>query len=121
MKNILEKLKILFNKKSEDVDVEGDKIYIKSIDELDQYLHESVMAEMKGIQKSEKVHLILNPNIYNIGIENLFDILMMKSMHRCMNDPEFQKYSKKEIPNDNRSTEENGILSILTDDKSTLH
>lgn len=127
MKDIINKIHNFFNKKSdsiEDNDMKNEDIktvYINTVDELDQFFHDRVMLEMKGLKKPEKVNIILKPDIYKMGTENLFDIMMMKSMQRCMTDTDLMKDSKKEIQNNNRSNSENGILSLVTNDKSTIH
>lgn len=113
-----------------------DKTY-NTIEELDQHLHEITMQQIEdnnnGLPLQRQIKVKISNELRNkIGDEKIFDLLMMKAIHRAMvmkaSNPdnlyvdEFPSKSNESI-NDNyeRQAKQRSICSLLTEDKETVH
>ncbi len=101
-------------------------IEINTIDELDNYLHEKVIQDMKSRENGEeikqnKVKLSISPEIYKMGMENVHQILMMKSIDRALNDPYVKNYPNDKTNVHDSVTFENTILPILLDNENITY
>lgn len=119
MKNLIKNMFCVNHKPSNDN--KEKYLYINTVDELDQYLHDRTMEVISSLKDQgtipEKEIVILSDTIYEIGEDNLFEILMMKAMDRALNDPELKINSDRKDVRDIQ----NNINSLFVDEKATHH
>ncbi len=115
-------------------------VNIETIDELDDYLHEKVMTDMKarasGIEADtiKTVKLVLSDKLNKMGMDNITEMLMMKSVERALNDPEINNRELKyedltDLSNNSdvldsdeeNPTFENTVLPILIGNKNVTY
>lgn len=113
---------------------------IETIEELDDYLHKQVMDHMnhmeKGLQSPiiKPVKLVFSDRLNIIGMENITQMLMMRSVERALNDPEInkRKISFDELTDlsmnsdvldsdEENQTFENTVLPILIGNKNVTY
>lgn len=113
MKNFIKRL---FNFRKDNKDSDKDTVYINTVDELDQYLHDITMKRMledeNGSTPSPLKKAVFSQELTNMNVDNLFDTIMMKTMDRAMQ-------QKNDSPGDIETGKR--IVSLLKDDGSTVH
>lgn len=98
-------------------------VYINTVDEYDQFLHEQTMRiieiRKKGENSVPNIYVKINDEILNMDQDHLYELLMMKSIDRALTDPDIAH-------NTGKSKEDNqerikSIMSLFKGDKATVH
>jgi hypothetical protein len=120
MKKISNKL---FNHKNDTKETDIETVYIDSVEELDQCLTDMTLQQMaadqSGSKPPPKKKIVLNKKIWEMGADNLFEIMMMKMMDRVMNDKRINNIKPKYIEGDIETGKR--IISLFKDENETVH
>jgi len=101
-----------------------EKMYINSIDELDQFLHDKTIEQMKGVKKFDFKEIVIGDEVRGMDEKILFDLLLMKIVHRMLNDSELSNNFQFSVPTPSPSKRNlnayKNIMSLLVDKDATI-
>lgn len=101
-----------------------EKMYINSVDELDQFLHDKTIQQMKGVKKFDFKEVVIGDEVRGMDEKILFDLLLMKIVHRMLNDSELNNNFQFSVPTPSPSKRNlnayKNIMSLLVDKDATI-